>query len=59
MRKSICLAFALSVVVKANFLAAAVRGIEPMVLSVGTVFTALMVKKKDLPPIRVGDWDRD
>ena len=59
MRKSIFIAFALSVVVKANFLAAAVRGIEPIVLSVGTVFTALMVKKAPKEPFRIGDWDRD
>ena len=40
MRKSIFFAFALSTAVEANFLAAAVRGIEPVILSVGTVFVA-------------------
>ena len=37
---AIFFAFALSTAVEANFLAAAVRGIEPVLLSVGTVFVA-------------------
>ena len=52
MRKSICIAFSLSVVVEANFLTAAVRGMEPIILSVGTVFAALgldVKPKHDLP----------
>ena len=49
MRISILIAFALSVVVEANFLAAAARGIEPIILSVGTVFAAIGL---DINPIR-------
>ena len=37
----ILIAFALSNVVEANLLAAAVRGIEPVIISVGTVFAAV------------------
>ena len=58
MKKSILISFALFVVVKANFFAAAARGIEPIILSVGTIFAAKKAKEK-LPPIRLGDWDRD
>ena len=52
MRISILVAFALSVVVKANFLAAAARGFEPIILSVGTIFAALSLDDKpkhDIP----------
>ena len=49
MRIFIFIAFALSVVVKANFLTTAVRGIEPIILSVGTVLAAIGL---DVKPIR-------
>ena len=57
MRKFAFVAFALIVVVKANFFAAAVRGIEPMILSVGTVLAAfgLNVKLKDDLPLFISD----
>ena len=49
MRISILVVFALSAVVEANFLAAAARGIEPIILSVGTVFAAIGL---DINPMR-------
>ena len=49
MRKYIFIVFALSGVAKANFLTAAVRGVEPIILSVGTVFAALGL---DVKPFR-------
>ena len=49
MKIFIFIAFALSIVVQANFLTAAVRGIEPIILSVGTVLAAIGL---DVKPIR-------
>ena len=48
--RSIFIAFALSMVVKANFLAAAARGIEPIILSVGSVLAAVSLEAIETQP---------
>ena len=51
-RITIFIVVSLSVVVKANFLAAAARGFEPIILSVGTIFAAFGLydkPKHDIP----------
>ena len=48
--RSISIAFTLIIVAEANLLAAAGRGIEPIILSAGSIFAALSMESLDAEP---------
>ena len=56
--KSIFVSLMLCVVVKGNMLGAAVRGIEPFILSFGTALAAYGLDSKNTHDVNHFDWDK-
>ena len=62
MKLFVFIVFALSFVVKANILAAAVRGIEPIVLTAGTLLAAIgldIKSKSDIQLFEIAEYKED